>query len=333
MSRSTSKKRPNEPVSSSHRSVSASANTYTGYANSSKRLRSVVAHPMGLPLAALLNDKPLDRKYNVYSNNESSAAEEAAEEAATKKAAAEAFAKAVDNWYLPDKTSGAAAEATTTTTESEEAAAPAEAVTSAVVKAQSETALTKPLLEYLKKLAPSSMKVFGEGMIKDGHSKEGRIDILFCDEAETSAVTLIEFGVGNDKWFQKVDQSIGYVTTLLNNKANVLKAQFTEPMLLAVITLGKIEENEKIESLEARFGVFLCTPTKRPGNPDFRMSLLWRKETVGPSEASEAFGKLVHASARTVALRSVELDQDAYTCLGPNCFKIGNKVRLVSLLL
>jgi hypothetical protein len=113
-------------------------------------------------------------------------------------------------------------------------------------------------------------------------------------ENPQSIITVIDIGLGNIEWWKKVDQGVTYVE-LLGDAQNKTFC-FKKAMLLAVITVEKIGTVEEKKDLKARFGVFLCTPKGSKDSSDFRMSLLWREETQTLQDASRAFGKLILAT-------------------------------------
>ena len=86
--------------------------------------------------------------------------------------------------------------------------------------------------------------------------------------------------------------------------------------------------------LEVRFGVFLCV--RRPG-VEYRIALLWRKETLDVNDASIQFGKILYAAELCAFLREqfaatfmepIEGKEALYQYLGPNCCRIGESVSI-----
>jgi hypothetical protein len=100
---------------------------------------------------------------------------------------------------------------------------------------------------------------------------------------------------------------------------------FRKAMLLAVITVEKVDSVEERKGLKARFGVFLCIPKGSKDSNDFRMSLLWREETQTLQDASRAFGKLILATYRCGKWRDME-PKLKYSYLGPNCCRFDEMV-------
>ena len=87
------------------------------------------------------------------------------------------------------------------------------------------------------------------------------------------------------------------------------------------------------EKLDVRFGVFLCTPRQSDdGGNQFRVALLWRKDTSTVQDASAQFGKILYAAQlcakwrEQVSAKSMKSNQAFYQYLGPNCCRIGTWV-------
>ena len=273
---------------STRSSPSGNAHTKHGYDTTNSKLRSVLAHPLGLPLTAILNkaalspptvslgfDLPtLERTTNYDS-------------------------------IFSNATSGC--------------------------NGSNETALTKELVKCIndgmEKGKNSNILAENEVSVKSNHgSPNGRVDILISnhrsDGAEPKSVlTLIEFSMDNQHWWKKLDQCITYADILCQGEDK--KHIFDKPMLLAAITVEKLGS----EDMKAKFGVFLCSKKKSGVGTDFRMSLLWRADTDGPEAASEAFGKLLHATFYCGELRDGINKACEYQYLGPNCCRYSDQVR------
>ena len=176
------------------------------------------------------------------------------------------------------------------------------------------------------------------------------IKFLFRDsqkkqDASSSVVAIIQFGIAHGNWWKKQDQLLKYV--LHNNPGG--SDVFDGPILLSVITIDKGVENSSTQQtfelnlqtitenklnmkdmhFEARFGVFLCTPK---GGDDFRLALLWRHETKTLVDASMQFGKVLYAvQLCSYLMEYCKANQETirYEYLGPNCCKFGTSVRLI----
>jgi hypothetical protein len=133
-------------------------------------------------------------------------------------------------------------------------------------------------------------------------------------------------GLQNEDWWKKVDQGITYVQALMkvdgDDDEKEDKARFTEPMLFTVITI----EKKNLELMSARLGVFLCT-RRKPESPsdDFRVALLWRTETKDLQDLSKAFGRMLRATCILPKWKDTACEN--YEYLGPNCCRIGDRVR------
>ena len=110
-------------------------------------------------------------------------------------------------------------------------------------------------------------------------------------------------------------------------------AQFSGPLLFAVLTMDKEKAKLDEPSREsAQLGVFLCAP-RRPLNdgplPGYRAALLWRDTFTTLADTSKGMGKTLRA---TVALAEMLRDPPrrvfkGFEFLGPNCCRLGDKVR------
>jgi hypothetical protein len=171
-------------------------------------------------------------------------------------------------------------------------------------------------------------------------SHSGRADILISataaapasegDAAKKGSVPrlLVEIGLQNDAWWQKAHQGSMYIGGL---------DDFTEAMMFAVVTVEtatKVRRSATGGLGSARVAAFLATPNKpKSGNApaDFRMSLLWHTETSDVRELSSGFGRILYAAVRLLPdwLRASHrvLESRKFQYLGPNCSKIMDKVR------
>jgi hypothetical protein len=170
-----------------------------------------------------------------------------------------------------------------------------------------------------------------------GGRGRSRVDPLVCESSRPSSVVdgtagrpasarlLVEVGIHNEAWWKKFDQGMMYVTGM---------DHFVEPMLFAVVTLQANDADGATRLDTTRVGVFLLTPTGRrseKGEAECRISLLWNKETPDMRVLSDAFGRMLYASTTLLppwieaSDRMKEREEHVY--LGPNCCKVGDKVR------
>ena len=323
--------------------ASGSANPTLGFATTNRHIRSVLMHPMCLPLLIYLNDVPSESYPDqIHHHHHHLAYIRDALEGCQKRCDDDddtihrnhVFAATVSDW-----------------------------------QGDSEKDLTTKLktnMEMLK-LGIAHVSTHGEKNvgIKGNH---GRVDFLFNQENSPSVVAMFEFAIDHGIWWRKQDQLLNYLKILQDNPAG--NDKFDGPVLLSVITINKGKDHHghfkqtpfsdvenltkqqtldkltlKIKSitenkpdiaqipLEARFGVFLCTPK---GDDDFRIALLWRHDATTLKDASMQFGKVLYAVRlcsylREYCTKNQETIKHEY--LGPNCCKFGNLVRLNPLIL
>ena len=264
-------------------SPSASASNKHGFLEIVQRLRSVLHHPMGLPLTCLLENKSESKVNELLLRNFSDQLETQLKSDAFD----DLFSACYSSWAETEN--------------------PGEPDLTAALSTRMGEAMKASNLEALHQYLVSR--------------PPGKIDVLVRRVAHdksssTAPVLLIEVGLQNEDWWKKVDQGITYLQALTK------VARFTEPMLFTVVTLAKTNR----ESMSARLGVFLCTQRK-PESPsdDFRVALLWRTETKDLQELSKAFGRMLRATCLLPKWKDTACEN--YQYLGPNCCRIGDKVR------
>ena len=162
-------------------------------------------------------------------------------------------------------------------------------------------------------------------------SNKGRMDFIISKKSDIniqskpSVVMIVEFGIGHNIWWQKLDQILKYVTLLRGEaEPNYIVDQ---PILLTVITVARDQSKVGKDNPVARYGVFLYVPKQ---NGLFRLALLWREDTCNVDNASKQFGKILFAARCCAGLREyVAMKPDfatSYQYLGPNCCRIGSFV-------
>jgi hypothetical protein len=108
-------------------------------------------------------------------------------------------------------------------------------------------------------------------------------------------------------------------------------AQFSEPALLAVLSIKTANGLDDVSLQSAHLAVFLCDPATVSGPcPDFRMALVWREMFSSLDGASKGVGKALRAAS---ALADIMANPgstgfDMFQYLGPNCCRIKDKVRI-----
>jgi hypothetical protein len=161
----------------------------------------------------------------------------------------------------------------------------------------------------------------------------GKADIFFSGEGG-SVAAIYEFGLKNEIWWSKLYQTILYACACFS-ETNEYK--FDKPILLVTITIAESKDGE----VDAKFGVFLCTRRKQEGDDDaekYRMALLWRTKTDTIHDASIALGKILYATYLCAKWgsqceRNSNDVSSTYGYLGPNCVRLGNKVRMYQLII
>jgi hypothetical protein len=189
---------------------------------------------------------------------------------------------------------------------------------------RNEVALTSRLAKTMQtELTEYSVTVAGEAPVPDPYTGgTARMDILVSKRTDGAGadgpLLVVEVGLDNGLWWKKFEQGIKYL--------RYTKAFRTlEAALLAVVTVGPGEYPT------ARLGVFLVTPKVVPEEyesganeeyVDHRVSLLWHDETTGTDRLSSGFGRILRAACKLpgyiAAARSMS-DRGAYKYLGPNC--------------
>jgi hypothetical protein len=163
--------------------------------------------------------------------------------------------------------------------------------------------------------SPNSRMFFGK-------DKYGRIEILIQRHDANSGdptVLLIEAGFRNEDWWLKVDQSLIRIKGL--GKA------FSEPLLLAVLT---VSNDEELNKLHARLGVFLVTPKENKAG-DFRLSLLWQHRCCNLIDLASGFERITRAMVFLAKwnenFKGKKLNHEY---LSPHCCRIGDRVSHVA---
>lgn len=299
--------------------ASSSADPTLGFKTTNRHMRSVLMHPIGLPLVIYLNDVPsgsysdrhlayireaLNSYQNLFGDNMNNRNH--------------VFAATVLDW-----------------------------------RDGTETDLTSKLKTNMQilNLGTPHVTPYGEECV--GIKGDlGRTDFLFTvakQDGSEAVGAIFEFGIAHKNWWKKQDQLLKYVKILQDNPKKTVK--FDGPILLSVITVNKggghltlpkhrtlqarinwsiaNEQNKEGVTFAARFGVFLCTPK---GGKDFRIALLWRRDANTLQDASMQFGKVlyaVHFCSYLSEYCKENQEKILYEYLGPNCCKFGDSVRLI----
>jgi hypothetical protein len=178
--------------------------------------------------------------------------------------------------------------------------------------------------KMIKALQPHQMTVEHD---KSLPNTSCRPDIVVRQSSTGHPVLVIEVGLSNAGWWQKMDQCLMYLPWLRDSE-NQLK----HPVLLSVLTIESRMRKKKSVFSFARIGTFLATSTKTapPVVPDFRLALLHRAEATSSRALSEELGKLMRAACLLPAWASAPSPTEGHRprdeYLGPNCRRVGSKV-------
>jgi hypothetical protein len=282
-------------------SASSSANTDLGFIRTNNSLRSILHHPIALLLTTFLNDKQSsdlpDDYWQHWQTNENIKD--------NYDAYREKFCRFVVDKDLSCNWDGKSEKSFVT-----------------VLKKKSD--------DFNNVHTDNESRIIVETEKCIGDSKE-RVDVIFserCDiddnDTSKSVVSIMEFGIGNEHWWKKVDQILKYAILIEEKKDDCKKNgkyYFNQPIVLSIITIDKIEEKGTINS---RIGVFLCTRKSNESNKGYRIALIWRKKISNLKEVTKEFVKIC-ASLQFLASSRQSKMKD-YNYLGPNCCKIGSKV-------
>ena len=289
-SKSTSSK------SASDKSPSNSATHDNGIATVNRRLRSLLSHPLALPLFYAFNaiedpnNKPLYR---------------ATKDAEIKDASGldTIFEEAVLHWH---------GDGSGKKVERDLSRSIRELIRAHAVCTGAEKKISCSEHEpYVRNASPSGRE-----------PAKGWIDILLSDIIELEAgtgtpLTLVELGRINEDWWKKLDQAGKYLDIMTHE--NNLELKFNECILCAVLTF---EGDPTSQDFQSRFGVFLCWPkSKKP----WQMALLWRASGVNLTQASKNFGMFLRVVYSFAAWRKENLDVD-YHYLSSSVCRIKSKV-------
>jgi hypothetical protein len=300
---SSSSRKASKKSNSDSPSASGSNSNGHGKSQVDQRLRSVLSHPLALPLLHTLHGK--DPEKLDYLSRKSMFYEDDGTESTSFDCI---FENTVNDWRKVTK--------------------------------RDELGLTKALAETIEDehintnfhcdgeatLWRTAKELTSAGSVKP----YGRIDILLTPEekgnkteTESTPFAIIEVGRHDVEWWKKLDQNIKYLSRMGNDQKDK-RLRFGQPLLLAVLT---IEGEGEGDELKVRLGVFFCSP-KGTSKDDYRMSLLWRSRTNDLTKASKDFGRLLRATSdfsrwREDWRKEEQADVNVrWKYLGPNCCKV-----------
>ena len=258
---------------------SSSSSIESGYRLFDAKVRSVLCHPIGLPLVAAFYRKALPRSLS-YPVSE--------------------FPQEIGTYSTGD-----------------------EILFDCYTKGMREKKLTEALQGNIDKKFQFEFDVTNEETIH----KCGRTDLAFFSLTEKDSnktlpdtpLCVAEVGLNSADWWKKFHQGFQYVEKMRGETEG--RMCFQKPLLLVIITL---DDKDK-DVLNFRMGVFLCTPKS---NDDFRISLVWHKQSITINDASESFGILLRILPHFQQKRdSDQCNSNDYEYFSSNCCKVGNMVR------
>lgn len=341
-------------------SASAQANIDGGFKLFNSLLRSLLAHPMGVPLAALLHavkfNEPFLSVYSVFELKQQ--LEDVITDKKTQKKSKAIKKPPADNQSKRAKTGEGTTATSHPSTDSGESPASAETEKNSIEnvfenavtewrqagKGRPETSLKET--DFTKRLAAKlddmcmlctggSEAQVNAPPVVDEKDIRGRMDLVLGSGSIASCV--IEVGIDVTQWWKKVHQVLLYAENMFAVPAKTMfptPADKTKNQMISIgdaVLVGAIVMNGKNigtigDAMDAKFGLFLCT---RKTKNEYRLSLLWREATNTIDGASKAFGKILRASNAFEQWSGVTFPQESeYEYLGPNCCRLGNKVSL-----
>jgi hypothetical protein len=339
---SSSQRSSNKSSSSSSTSPSRNATAEGGYGRLNSSLRSVLFHPTGLPLVRFFNDDPALNRYSddsaQYASGGAGGGGGGKLDGVLKDGYAAYQKEVMEYWEKkredPKLHTSKPSEETTEDPKLH-------------ISKPSEETLTKSLQQLISSELPSTLKACHQHRptYNSASRSKARTDLLIRrnDDGDKRGIALLLEvawgGADGEVWWTKADQNAQYLELLQHHMNKDVKAQFSGPLLFAVLTMDKEKEELDDPSRQsAQLGVFLCAP-RQPVQADkddteeppagYRAALLWRDTFTSLEDASKGMGKTLRA---TVALAQMLTDPgrlvfEGFEFLGPNCCRIGDKVR------
>jgi hypothetical protein len=152
---------------------------------------------------------------------------------------------------------------------------------------------------------------------------------MITEESDNcTPLMVIEFGRKGEEWWTKFDQLVRYIDMISNPKSDQI-FNFERPLLMSAIT---INGNHEDEINLVKIGVFLCRPNQtleETMNNKLRITPLWHNVSNNLQDASNAFGKLLEATAHFQKWVNNERDlakEFQYEYFSSNCCRMGDRV-------
>ncbi|KAG7358018.1 RIO1 family protein [Nitzschia inconspicua] len=130
--------------------------------------------------------------------------------------------------------------------------------------------------------------------------------------SDTTPLAVLEFGLNPDDWWKSFQRGTRYLEQMMHRqKCNCLK--FDKPILLVIVTVDK--QRDVLSDSIFRIGVFLCEHR--------RLCLLWHSQTSSLSNASTLFGKFLRVTVDFASWReNSHQSESGHDYLSPNCCKV-----------
>lgn len=284
-------------------SISQSANHQLGENMVNKNLRSVLSHPLALPLLWALHGRDLSTLTYLSKESTFGNADTAFDNI---------FEDSVNAWQSNNESKG-----------------------------RTEKELTKLVsAKFDADRNNISITSKNEAYTKSGKEKRGYIDIIFSPktadgdadaDADKAPLAIFEFGVGHKNWWKKLDQCRKYWSIKNNDLI------FNKPFLMVILTI-EVYKEDFTEDMTVKLGTFLCSPKasktdEAQVSSDYRLSLLRHSYSTGLTEASKEFGRLMRATSdfnrwrgESTSTNQDDSDNYSWSYLGPNCCKVKTNI-------
>lgn len=191
-------------------------------------------------------------------------------------------------------------------------------------KGLKEKELTTTISEKINALSFANFHARPEIELKEQNLKYGNIDILLTtNESLDSPYALIEFGLHNNDWWKKVDQNVKYLDKIALGHQEVKFHK--PILFAAVTLEDRRDGDGSQTNFPFKIGVFLCTPKEEEVRNSFRMSLLWQATAADLTQASKLFGRFLRVTHDFCKWRDVPAKEDEFKYLSSNCCKVRSK--------
>ncbi|KAG7341226.1 RIO1 family protein [Nitzschia inconspicua] len=278
---------------SSSYSPSQSANNGGGFDITRYKLRSVLTHPLGLPLLFAFHDEETDKMKYLPQTRTQFNQEQI-------KTLDGLFQKAVEG----------------TENKQDENEVKEKPITERL------TALINEQCETLKYGALSEVSIKG-----DEHQKKGVMDIILTHAKnknqafETPPLAVLEFGLNAGDWWSKLHQGTLYLEMMNLALQNLT---IDQPILLMIVTVDRNSNSDNNSKSNFRMGVFLYVPKGANSSKGdrYRISLLWHSKTSDKSDASKYFGNFLRVTADFASWRRNHQSPSGYEYFSSNCCKV-----------